>query len=237
MLPATSTSLQHLAVTSPSVLYHGLLNLYRWYTAAQLNYEPISNKPVIIFIPGRGGHYTDLIPLIDNLRGHPQLSDYTYRMVDLGNTRYTSIDTDVDRLRRELDKYPGCTLTLIGLSKGGVVATRYVTTVADPRVTKVITLSSPLQGTSMATFFFPSTSVIHQELRHGSDLTSTIAKTNFPVPIYHVVPQWDNIIVPTESSKYDFTPETNIFYYTGYNSHMGICYSPEVSQAVAGWIT
>jgi pimeloyl-ACP methyl ester carboxylesterase len=162
--------------------------------------------------------------------------NYKIRMVNIGNTRNTSIDTDVIRLEEELKMYPMCEIILIGLSKGGVVGARYAMTVQDERIKKVITISSPLRGTWI-TKVLSKNSVIHKELGYGSELVRNMNNVEkFPVSIYHIVPRWDHLIIPTRSAAYSSTDPNNIYYYTGFYNHMGITHSVDVANAITKWL-
>jgi hypothetical protein len=81
-------------------------------------------------------------------------------------------------------------------------------------------------------------SITHQELGSLSPLTQTIYHSieNIQIPIYHIVPTWDHLIVPTSSAKYPSTPKNNIFYYEGYYNHIVITYDNEIAKAISKWI-
>lgn len=157
------------------------------------------------------------------------------------------ISQDVDKLKKSLELYPECNIILIGLSKGGLVVTRYVTTMSDERIRRVITISSPLMGLqpglligvigTKITKLLSKDSITHKELGYGSELTRDIAKEiSGIVPINHVVPKWDHLIIPTSAAYYPTTNVRNIYYYKGMYSHTGITYSKDVAIAIATWI-
>lgn len=246
----TGVFLYHLILTSPSCIWHGIINLYQRVLYISHRNIPVStiepsilepilqHEKVVIFVHGRGGHHTNFIPLVYNLINHYKLSGYYFGKANLGWNSSTSVDEDVKKLSRELDKYIDCEITLVGMSKGGVVCARYATTQNDIRIKRVITISAPLRGT-LATKFLGTNSVTNRELGYHSDLTETIAAeiAKIAIPIHHVVPKWDHLIIPTANAEYDSTPETNIFYYQGYYSHVGIPHSPEIASKIANWIT
>lgn len=235
MLNAISTSASNLSVTLPGFIYYGLSNLYNRFTANKLNNAVMHNQQVVVFVHGRGGHYTDFNTLIDNLHQEPQLASYHLKMVDLGNTRYTSIDTDVARLHTELTPFQNCSIILVGNSKGGVVVMRYATTMNDYRIKKVITIASPLQGTMLASVF-PQSSIVHQELKYQSDITTNIFNTPLSIPIYNIVSRWDHLIIPYESACYPTTPKERIYTYEGNKNHAGICCDMEIAKVITKWI-
>ena len=209
----------HLVITStdvsPSCFWHGVINIYRRLTSTKLSTPSsvqLEKKKMIVFVHGRGGHHTNFVSLITNLKEREQVIDYGYVLIDLGWNASSSIDDDVSRLSQELQRFSDCKITLIGVSKGGLVCTRYITTQKDSRIRRVITISSPLRGTQ-ATMFLSSNSITDKELCYHSHLTETVAQANKPVPVYHIVPRWDHVIIPTSSAQYDDTPSNNIYYW------------------------
>jgi hypothetical protein len=93
-------------------------------------------------------------------------------------------------------------------------------------------------GTLIANFF-PTNSPVYVALSFNNDLVQEIneARTKIDIPIYHIVPKWDFMIVPTSAAKYTDTPEHRIYYYNGFlYSHCGIAYSLEVAQAICMWL-
>lgn len=242
-------------VTIPSLIYHTVWNKYR----AHINAHQVSgysyssnvlqNVHIIMFIHGRNGSPSDFDPLIENIKKHSLLSctnniivnnDITYILetVDLGETANSSIDDDSEILKLKLKFYQDCQITLVGLSKGGLCAMRYATKENDPRIKKVITLSSPVKGTMTASLF-PSNSSIYQNLGYQSPIIKQIDNDRKLkcIDIYHVVPKWDQLIIPSDAAKYDDVDESKIYYYNGCAySHSGIQYSEDVCLAIMGWL-
>jgi hypothetical protein len=54
--------------------------------------------------------------------------------------------------------------------------------------------------------------------------------------IYHIVPRFDHMIIPTSSTYYPTTPEEHIFRYSGYYSHIGIPHHNDVSNSIISWL-
>ena len=64
--------------------------------------------------------------------------------------------------------------------------------------------------------------------------------------LYHIVPRFDHMIMtfmeaklpelPTSSTYYPTTPETHIFRYSGYYSHIGIPHHNDVSNSIISWL-
>lgn len=225
----------HLLITLPSLIYHGLSNLYYRCITPPPSTIVLKDKNVIVFVHGRGGHHSNFVPLINNIK--PKISNrYYLRTVDLGDTRNTSIDEDMFKLKGALDIYPDCAITLVGLSKGGVDTMRYVTYFnMDTRIERVITISSPLRGTRI-TGLLSKESITNKELGYRSKITRHIKTIGINIPVYHIVPTWDHLIIPTSSAYYRSTEEERIYYYTGLFNHVGITYSKDVAIAIVSWI-
>lgn len=226
------TAATHLLITLPSLIYHTTINKYAYYFGGDpiIDNENKDIREVIIFVHGRGGFRTDFHPLINNLKNIP----FILKAINLGDTRDTSIDEDCLKLHEELEPYEGYNIILVGLSKGGMVVAKYPLLYKDKRIEKIITISAPLKGTHIASFaiFSPITK---KELMCGSDICKEIQQ-NSTIPMYHVVPKYDHMIVPNNSAKLDDTPEDNIYYYDGYYAHNGILYSPDVANAIIRWV-
>lgn len=167
MLTTLATCIWHLAVTFPSFIYHGFLNNYYRSITLAFNEEHLYMKNVVVFVHGRGGHHADFNPMINHIRNQSLLPSYHLRTVYLGDTHYTTIDQDVETLRKHMEHYHDCSITLVGLSKGGSAVTKYAPT--NPCVRKVITISSPLRGTKLAWWIF----WLHQNLSCSSNLGSS----------------------------------------------------------------
>jgi len=241
------TSALHLLVGTPGSICQWLnLIQNRRKFSNELKFN-LDSQNVIMFVHGRNGHSADFKPLIDNIK---QLTNSVYNpitinntsyhlaSVNLKNTGYASIDEDVDKLKEELMSYNNCSITLVGLSKGGITIMRYLTTQNDQRIKKVITISSPIKGTYIGNLF-PESSVVFQGLSHDNKISQEIivAKNKLNVPIHHIVPTWDHLIIPASNAAYDDTPEENIFRYDGmWYGHVGICENGDVAKAIIKWL-
>jgi hypothetical protein len=138
-------------------------------------------------------------------------------------------------LVNELLNYLDCQITLVGLSKGGMTVMRYATTIDDSRIKKVITISAPIKGTHLASLL-PSDTITHQNLKYESKVAQDISKAKLEIPVYHIVPKYDHMIIPVDASKCDYTDDSHIYYYDGYYSHNGITYSKDVAKAIEQWL-
>lgn len=226
--------LWHFLLTGPSIIWHGLANIYGRYVSVPTVIPKLQGKDVIVLVHGRNGHYSNFNTLMFNLK--KQLS-HDIVAVDLGYNRYTTIDTDVSRLCSAIEPLENCKITLVGMSKGGLVVMRYATTMNDSRVQNVITISAPLRGT-LVTKFLPSNSSEHKELGYNSKISTEITGAiDDSYAVYHIVPRWDYIIIPTSSTYYETTDKDHIYFYKGYYSHLGIPFSTEVANAIIAWLT
>jgi triacylglycerol esterase/lipase EstA (alpha/beta hydrolase family) len=243
-------ALLHLILTLPSAIYHSLKNEYYKYTTKKSKISSLLNKNVIVFVHGRNGAPSDFIPLINNIKeiSQPLSNDeikinenqYILRSISLGNTNYTSIEQDADSLNKQLEMFKYCSIVLIGMSKGGVVVMKYATR-NNPQIKKVITISSPLKGTLVASLL-PLSSSVFTNLGYMNDVVQQInierKNISSQTQIYHVVTKFDLLIIPSSSAKYDDTPESNIYYYNGFKySHAGILYNIEVAKNIIKWLS
>ncbi len=119
---------------------------------------------------------------------------------------------------------------------------RYVTTYNDKRIKKVVTISSPLKGTFVASLL-PQTSILAKNFGYNCEIVQQInadrknVKLNHKVQIYHIVASWDQLIIPSHCAKYDDTPDDNIYHYKGcIYSHGGITHSICVAQSIVKWL-
>lgn len=240
-------ALLRLVLTLPSAIYHSLKNKYYKYTTDKKYFSSLENKNVIIFVHGRNGAPSDFIPLINNMRKKSHVlsideieineKHYVLRSVYLENTNYTSIEQDAASLNKQLEIYNQCSIILIGMSKGGVVAMKYATK-NNPQIKKVITIASPLNGTMVASLL-PKSSSVFINLGYMNDVVTqiNIERKNTSIQVYHVVTKFDFLIIPSSSAKYDDTPESNIYYYNGFKySHAGILYNIEVAKSIIKWL-
>lgn len=237
-------------ITCPSLIYHTLYNKYRSHVYANSNVDVNigSNEEIIVmFIHGRNGSRTDFDPLIENIKKYTdsntqkvKLDDNFYILdtVDLGPTAHSSIDDDSNVLKQKLENYHNSSIILVGLSKGGVVAMRYATAENDSRIKKVITISSPVKGTMVASLF-PSDSSVCMNLGFQCPIVKQIndMRIQKQIKTYHIVPKWDQLIIPSHCAKYDDVPDSQIYYYDGCKySHSGIGYSEDVCLHIIDWI-
>ncbi len=253
------TSLLYMILTLPSLLYHGTIHKYSknlaktgstYFMTTPAGGDALKNKNVVVFVHGRNGWWTDVEGLVENmydivdvgLNGTVVLTTgqtFYLRSAQLGATGYTSLEEDAETLRYNLQNYINCNIVLVGISKGGVVAARYVTKYDDPRVSKVVTISSPLMGSKVVDLFFETSSPVYKALGYRNDEVLKIEReaSESNVAFYHVVPSCDHLIIPASSAHYSFTPENRLYRYNGIKySHAGIGDHPEVARRLLEWL-
>ena len=222
--------LYNLVFTCPSLLYHGIIQKYnQWKYVPRINWKS-ENNSTVVYIHGRGGHPSDFDYITRN-------SCFHSICIDLGNTRHTSVDEDTEELQKFLQNIDENTkLILVGYSKGGLVATRYIQKYNDDkRISGVITLSSPLRGTQ-STHLLSPTSVAHKDMGHNSELTIELNNMVTDIPIYHVVPTYDHLIIPSSSTFFDSTPNTRIYNYRVFYNHATLTFARDIINQVENWI-
>lgn len=224
-------ALYHLFLTVPWTIYYYLLNaLLEPKTILSI---PCYKQKVVLFLHGRNGNCGPLVPLINNIN---KISpDLICKIVSIGNMSNTSLFTDINNLRKVLEIYVDCEISLVGLSKGGLVILGYITTCNDPRIKKVITISSPIQGTKLASIF-PKHYLIYKELSYQSDVIMDILKKPVMIPLYHIVPKYDHLIIPNTSAQHPMTAKDHIYRYNGMYGHIGITHSKEVTKIINQWL-
>jgi triacylglycerol esterase/lipase EstA (alpha/beta hydrolase family) len=223
------------AFTSPSIVYHSLYDMRLRSTSKILhNSLPLSSSideekhDVIVCIHGRGGHPSDFQHLIGKLQLYTNHKFLAFHL----NNSHTKVSEDALTLKELLDPLMNQikSIVLIGLSKGGLIAIKFA--LNCNLVKKIITVSSPLNGTYIANNY-PFCSNTRKELAYNSDLTQELREQSKGLEIYSIVPKFDHMIIPTDSSYY---PHSTTYFYTGHYSHAGIIYAPEVIDQIKDWI-
>jgi len=127
---------------------------------------------------------------------------------------------------------------VIGLSKGGLVATRaaqYLT----KKIGKVITIGSPLYGTSSAVWPVVGQTTLEdmgwlnpRVIKLAEDLKDNPR----PPLLYHVYSDYDYVVSPPEAAYYAFTPPRRIYQCEKKVTHFGLTSDRGVGEAVAAWL-
>jgi triacylglycerol esterase/lipase EstA (alpha/beta hydrolase family) len=206
--------------------------------------NPKQNNYVIL-IHGRGddgGQFNSITNVIRNS------TDLNYILIAL-DQKDNLIKDDIVRVRNQiitsleniLHAHSKLNVTVVGISKGGVTAASLIANHCDPRITyrKLITIASPLHGTTLANYGFGTNARVDLSyknayvLRVKSELSVLAAKTDLKT--YHIVNKFDNTILPSSTSAYDF-PSSTAFVHKSLTSHIAIQDNPEVVAKVMDWI-
>lgn len=260
-----SNALWHFYMSFQSNVLHTIMNKYTQLIKPKNINTKLNNKNVIMYVHGRNGCYTDFKPFINIIKKHYRILPqnelikngydandvviklgnkyYVLRSADLGNTDYSSIDEDGMRLSNELMPYTNCNIIFLALSKGGLVAMRYVTKIHSAKNTNIIkmliTISSPLKGTEI-TMLFSRLSPVRLALGWNSQISREIdsdRKKLKDIRICHVVPKYDCLVIPTSSAMYDDVEEQYIYHHKDKKyGHGGMMYCEKVAMKIVNWI-
>lgn len=243
-------SMYHLVVTTPSFSKLGLDDFYEFPRKTYSVSSPASNPDadiVIVFVHGRNSNNRQFKRVIEHLENQSErdlqsssvtMSAKKYQLltVDLGQTAYTTFKEDADTLASIIQSIT-IPIMLIGVSKGGVTCMELASR-GDDRIKSVLTISSPLKGTKAVLPFeyLPeSYGVVASEFKYEGnvirDIQNRVQKT-YKGDIFHVVPSYDHLIIPTSSAYYETTPKDNIYQYNGYDNHCLIQSNPEVLEFI-----
>ena len=159
----------------------------------------------VVLVPGYGGSTGSLTVLADRLRslGRPAVvvtlpgqgeGDFTEQADALGAAVTRVLDGGAP------------SVDLIGYSAGGVVVRLWLSQSADARsVRRVVTLGSPLHGTTLAgvgsTFVPGACPTACQELAPGSALLARLDAAPVPVPWLSVWTRDDQTVTPPDSAR------------------------------------
>ena len=209
--------LTHFLVTLPVCILNlpfQLWNKYQhWNDGQMILHQEIEGADMIVFVHGRNGHSSSFTPLIKNLQKLGVQKSMI--SVNLGPTATTSVKDDSATLHRLLEGIEP-NIILVGLSKGGLVVSDYVASYPSRNVSKVITISSPLNGTLPADYFMTKNHIARIELGYKSKFTQELqARLPPDVKFFHIVPTWDHFIIPTSSASIE-GPNHESKIYTGY---------------------
>lgn len=220
----------HSSFTFPSIFYHSLYDKRQRLTS-NVNYDqlPEGSHDVIVFVHGRGGHPADFQILMNELRD----SRYQFLAFYLGDTTHTLASQDAEVLDNYLKPLiPQINkIIFIGLSKGGLISIKCALSYRD-KLKNIITASSPLNGTYLATNY-PFCKNTRKELSYKSEFTQELRELSKDLPLCSIVPRFDHLIIPASSAYY---PHSKTYFYSGYYSHSGILYAPEVISQIRSWI-
>ena len=223
----------HFLITFPSFLKDGSTSLFNRLLKKELPNPDINVDNIIVLIHGKNSNPRQFLNMCNYLSKYLKennLNNFTPFGVHLPNGSESVINdakSVYEQLYQKFGSIKKRNVYIIGVSKGGVTAC-YTATIQDPVfiISKVMTVSSPLKGTLVAKY--ASCETTQKELSYNNSFLIQLENSinemckNKNLKIYHVVPKWDHLIIPTSSSRYSNTPNENIINYNGYANHIGI---------------
>lgn len=227
-------SVGHIIITLPSIVYHGIIHTYnRLMVGSSEIFIKNSESKTLVFLHGKGGDPCNFDFIVRYLLSKIG-TKYNIYVPYLGDTNTSSIDEDANTLLNKLNNR--CisldNLILIGLSKGGLIASYFAANYHS--VDKIITISSPMMGTKMADLHWDKK--VRDALGFMNNSAVELSQKVITNQYYHIVPTYDHVITPIESSYYITTPPENIYYYEGLHSHIGVTHSPDICDKILSWI-
>jgi len=159
----------------------------------------------VVLVPGYGGNTGSLTPLAQRLRslGRPAV------VVNLPGQGEGDFTEQADALAADVTRIldgGAPSVDLVGYSAGGVVVRLWLSRSADARsVRRVVTLGSPLHGTTLAgvgsTFVPGACPTACQQLVPGSALLKQLDAASVPVPWLSVWTRDDQTVTPPDSAR------------------------------------
>lgn len=147
---------------------------------------------------------------------------------------FFSIRTYAERVAKKaeaIEKETGCKeLMLVGHSMGGLVSLWYASKLAAPnKVTHLVAIGSPLQGTYVAKIGLGADA---REMERGSQFVDEIQKVleKFPGQFYTIASKTDLLIFPYASA---LRGNQKLFEDIG---HVSMLFSPRVAETIANWL-
>jgi pimeloyl-ACP methyl ester carboxylesterase len=159
----------------------------------------------VVLVPGYGGNTGSLTTLADRLRSDGRVA-VVVTLPGQGNGDFIEqADALGAVVTRVLDE-GAPSVDLIGYSAGGVVVRLWLSRTADARsVRRVVTLGSPLHGTTLAgvgsTFVPGACPTACQQLVPGSTLLTQLDAAPVPVPWLSVWTRDDQTVTPPDSAR------------------------------------
>ncbi len=143
---------------------------------------------------------------------------------------------EIEQMAIQIEEETGQSeLVLIGHSLGGLAACYYTEYLAPPaKVSHVITLGSPLQGTRLAAIL---RSAIGRQMRPGSRLVKEVSakvERNQNVRYCHLNSQLDNMIFPHQAALLGTSSAAQRTLPA--HGHMSLLYSRKVGKQVTDWL-
>jgi triacylglycerol esterase/lipase EstA (alpha/beta hydrolase family) len=158
--------------------------------------------------------------------------------LNLKNT-FGSIQDHANDLEKKIHKVLKGTkqneVILIGHSMGGLIASHFAMNASNKNLVKnVITIGSPLKGTSMARF---GVGKCAKEMRRGSSFIKDLhekMKNEKKINFYHIATRTDELVVPFNSAI--VLGEDNKHFVLDGLGHASLLYSKKVSDKMSFWL-
>jgi triacylglycerol lipase len=164
-----------------------------------------SRLGTVLLIPGYGGNQGSLAVLAERIRS----TGRDAQVVALPGDGTGDLLAQVSALDREVDsayQRGAPSVDLVGYSAGGVVARLWTDRFAS-KARRVVTLGSPLHGTSLArngSALLPDACpVACQQLATGSSLLTSLVGKPVPVPWMSIWTERDQTVIPPDSARLD----------------------------------
>ncbi|MGM0440187.1 MAG: alpha/beta fold hydrolase [Chlamydiota bacterium] len=128
-------------------------------------------------------------------------------------------------------------LIIVGHSMGGLVGAYYAENLAPPgKISHLITLSSPLQGTYTAKIAPGKNAreMIYKS-KFTQELSAAIAKNSQGIKYFHIATKHDRAVIPWESELTGQNPANE--YIIEDLGHVGILFSSRVGNKIVEWLS
>jgi triacylglycerol lipase len=209
------------------------------------NHEAPSNKPPVLFIHGfmhnssfARYYKSQLEKNRTEMEERGEEVNYgSIYTIDLGSPFHSLEDylELIDQRVKEIQKQTGCQeIQLVGHSMGGILSTLYAQrhTNENLKIKRVITIGSPLAGTSMSMFGRLFSKAAQQMGRHSKilqELRENVLTNDRGTRFCHIGGTSDFVVPHQDSAWIDANPNAENHRLDGIG-HMGLLFSPRVAK-------
>lgn len=121
---------------------------------------------------------------------------------------FQSIEDYSQKVKEQIERMGAKEIILIGHSMGGLIATYYDCAVAKPgSIKQVITLGSPLEGTSLAVIGFGKCA---SQMKPHSSFLKSLSTHHSETPYLHIASDTDWIIRPWQAALFNSSQASHI---------------------------
>lgn len=246
MMKSAFSILFKFLITSPCMLYHCLILFFyslKYNNKKILCKNNVSDENLILLIHGNNSGIHEMVPLANHLLENDIIKN-NYNVILLkvyyGNFfKYSSIDDEMNIIKKFLSSTKYKNVILIGYSKGGLTCLN--TLINMPKlIKKVITINSPVQGTRTADIFLPNLTKkfidTKNELKENSEKINQLKSImlNYTDRVFHIVSKNEFMIYPYTNGFYDYS---NYFWIENwYYSHIGFTFNKNIIQGIIQFI-